>query len=102
MSQEMVQVLEEQRQRFRAKFGRDPRPEDPVLWDENANEPRPVSEEQIHRVILQAITAAGSPPELIYAFQKTGRLVTETNQHLLSPEDLQEWIDAVEEFRRLN
>jgi hypothetical protein len=102
MSQEMIQMLEEQKQRFRAKFGRDPGPEDPVVWDENADQPTPVSEDQIHQIILQAITAAGSPPEFIYAFEKTGRLVTESNQHLLSPEELQEWVDAVEEFRRLN
>jgi hypothetical protein len=102
MSKEMVQMLEEQRLRFRAKFGRDPRPEDPVIWDENASEPRPVSEEHIHQVILQAITAVGSPPEFAYAFGKTGRLVTEENMHLLTKAEYQEWCDAVEEYRRLN
>ncbi|MDB4893964.1 MAG: hypothetical protein JWN15_226 [Firmicutes bacterium] len=102
MSKEMIQMLEEQKQRFRAKFGRDPRPDDPVVWDEDADQPTPVSEEDIHEVLLQALTAASSPPEFIFAFRKTGRLVTESNQHLLSPEEYQEWCDAVEEYRRLN
>ena len=102
MNKDMVRILEEQKQRFRAKFGRDPRPEDPVIWDESAAEPTPASEEDIHKTILSALIAAGSPPEFTYAFDKTGRLVTENNMHLLTPEEYQEWIDAVEEFRRLN
>jgi hypothetical protein len=102
MSQEMIQMFEEQKQRFRAKFGRDPRPDDPVIWDEDADEPRPVSAEQIHQIILQAITAAGSPPEFVYAFQKTGRLVTESNMHMLTKAEYKEWCAAVDEYRRLN
>jgi hypothetical protein len=102
MSKEMRQMMEEQKQRFRAKFGRDPRPEDPVIWDDNAAEPTPASVEDIHQTILSALIAAGSPPEFVYAFDKTGRLVTESNMHLLTPEEYQEWVDAVEEFRRLN
>jgi hypothetical protein len=93
-------MLQDQKQRFPQKFGRDPRPEDPVIWDENAAEPKPVSEIDIHQTILSALIKAGSPPEFIYAFKKTGRLVTESNQHFLSPAEYQEWVDAVEEFRR--
>jgi hypothetical protein len=102
MSKEMIQMLEEQKQRFRAKFGRDPRPEDPVIWDDNATEPTPASVEDIHQTILSALIAAGSPPEFIYAFNKTGLLVTATKQHLISPTDYQAWVDAVEEYRLLN
>ena len=101
MSNEMIQMLEEQKQRFRQKFGRDPRPEDPVIWDENASVPTPASVEDIHQTILAALITAGSPPEFTYAFDKTGRLVTESNMHLLTPEEYQEWVDAVEEFRRI-
>jgi hypothetical protein len=75
MSKEMIQMLEEQKERFRQKFGRYPRPEDPVIWDETASEPTPASAEDIHQTILSALIAAGSPPEFIYAFNKTGRLV---------------------------
>jgi len=32
---------------------------------------------------------------------KTGRIVTESNQHLLTDEDLQEWQDAIEEYLAL-
>jgi hypothetical protein len=102
LNKEMITILDEQRERFKAKFGRDPRPEDPIIWDENAAEPTPVSEQDIHQTILSALVAAGSPPEFVYAFHKTGRLVTESNMHLLASEEYQEWVDAVEEYRRLN
>jgi hypothetical protein len=102
MNKEMIAVLEQHRERFKQKFGRYPGPQDPVIWDESADQPTPLSEEAIHQVILQAITAAGSPPEFIYAFQKTGRLVTESNMHLLSPAEYQEWCDAVDEYRSQN
>jgi len=36
----------------------------------------------------------------IYAYEKTGRLVTEQNQHLLSEADLDEWDAAIEEYER--
>jgi hypothetical protein len=102
MNKEMIQILEEQKQRFRQKFGRDPRPEDPVIWDENATEPTPASLADIHQTIRSAMIAAGSRPEFVHAFDKTGRIVTETNMHLLTPEEYQEWVDAVEEFRQRN
>jgi hypothetical protein len=40
---------------------------------------------------------AGVHPALIYAYQQTGRMVTRENQTHVSPEDLQEWNDAIDE-----
>jgi hypothetical protein len=33
MSPEMIQMLDEQREAFKKKFGREPRPEDPIIYD---------------------------------------------------------------------
>ena len=44
------------------------------------------------------MSAAGVRPEVIYAFRKTGRIVTEDNWHLLSEDDRKEWTDAVNEY----
>jgi hypothetical protein len=38
---------------------------------------------------------------LVYAYNKTGLLVSEDNLHLLSAEDLAEWQQAVEEARQM-
>ena len=51
--------------------------------------------------ILSAAGKAGVRPELIYAMKKTGRIVTESNQHLLTDEELQEWHDAIKEYLAL-
>jgi hypothetical protein len=56
--------------------------------------------EALEQNMLEALHAAGVRPEIIYAFQKTGRLVTEDNRKNLSQAELKEWTDAVEEWRR--
>jgi hypothetical protein len=91
MSQDMSQVLQEQRQKFIDKFGREPGPHDQVFFD------MPHAEHMEHE-IGQAMRKAGIDPALIYAFEKTGRLVTEDNQDLLSDAELDEWQAAIEEY----
>ena len=99
---ELAEVLNEQRERFKEKFGRYPGPQDPIIFDEDADDPRPVSEEQIAQILVGALEQAGAPPEILYAVGKTGRLVTEMNMHLLSKTEYREWCDAIMEFRRLH
>jgi hypothetical protein len=93
MSQEMVDLLEGQRQKFVEKYGREPGPNDPVFFDM----PHP---EQIEHMMVEDLKAAGLDPALIYAYEKTGRLVTEANQQLLSEADLAEWDAAVKDYER--
>jgi hypothetical protein len=91
MSQEMVDLLEEQRRRFIQKHGREPGPNDPVFFD------MPHPEHLEHRIV-EAMKAAGIDPAVIHAYEKTGRIVTEDNLHLLSEADLAEWEAAIEEY----
>src|SRR5438093_1202111 len=95
---ELSKGLEEQRQRFIDKFGRDWRPDDPILFDPSADEPRPMVVEAIEHKMLEALHKAGVRPAMIYAFQKTGRLVTEENRKKLTKAELKEWTDAVDEW----
>jgi hypothetical protein len=85
-------VLEHQRQQFVAEFGREPGPEDRVFFDAPPLE-------HVEHAIVQAMKEAGLDPALIYAFEKTGRVVSAENQHLLSDADLAEWEAAVMEYR---
>ena len=41
--------------------------------------------------MVEDMKAAGLDPAFIYAFEKTGLLVTEQNQHLIPENDLAEW-----------
>jgi hypothetical protein len=47
LSPEAVEALEEQRRRFVEKFGREPGPHDPVFFNPDADEPEPLSDEQM-------------------------------------------------------
>jgi integrase len=104
LSPELVEVIERQRERFRAKFGRDPKPGDPLFFDPHADTPQfmsPATQREINEKMVEAMRAAGIPPDLIYAAERTGLLVSEDNRHLLSKEDLAEWQAAIEEYHRL-
>jgi hypothetical protein len=102
LNKKMIAVLEEQRERFRQKFGRDPRPEDPVLFDDDSDDPRPLSAEKFTRILLDALKEANAPPEIIYAVEKTGFLVTEYNKYRLTPAEHKQWCDAIDEYSRLH
>ena len=91
ISPEVAAILQEQRQKFIAKHGREPGPDDPVFFDL----PHP---EHLEHMMVEDMKAAGIDPAIIYAFEKTGRLVTEQNQHLLPENDLAEWDAAIEEY----
>lgn len=86
-------VLDEQRQKFIEKHGREPGPNDPVFID------MPPLEHVEHQTV-EAMKRARINPAFIYAYEKTGRIVTEDNQHLLSEADLAEWQEAIAEYER--
>ena len=54
--------------------------------------------EEADRVMIKIMEEAGTRPEVIYAYKKTGRIVTEDNMRFLTREDLREWDDAVAEY----
>ncbi len=60
----------------------------------------PVSEDDVMAAMMAVFKRAGTPPHVVYAAQKTGRIVTVENQHLLSEDELAEWNAAVEEYRQ--
>ena len=101
MSDEVYSALQEQRQRFLEKFGREPGPGDPIFFDPDADLPQAITEEKLGRLMNEALSAAGVDPVLVYAYNKTGLLVSEENLHLMSDEDLTEWQQAVEEARQM-
>jgi hypothetical protein len=91
LSDEVKIVLEQQRQKFIDKYGREPGPADPVFFD------MPPLEHVEHEMV-QGMKAAGLDPAFIHAFEKTGLLVTEQNQHLIPEKDLEAWEAAVREY----
>ena len=58
-----------------------------------------MTEDKAIEAITQAMEKAGIDPAMIYATRVTGLLPTEGNIHLIAAVDLQEWQDAVEDYR---
>ena len=71
LSHETRVLLQQRQDSFRAKFGRDPKPMDPLLFDPDADEPRPLDEHLVKAAMVEAMHCAGFDPAAIYAFQKT-------------------------------
>ena len=93
MTPEVREALEGLRQEFVARHGREPGPNDLLFPDL----PHP---EHLEAMMVEGLKAAGLDPAFVYAFEKTGLLVTGQNQHLIPDEDLAEWGAAVEEYER--
>ncbi|MCG8423111.1 MAG: hypothetical protein MJE77_34850 [Proteobacteria bacterium] len=99
-SQSQQGVLEQQLVRFRDKFGREPRSDDPVFFDPDADEPRPLAQDQL----ADMMTPAGHEGEIraaqVYAMEKTGLMILKgVNDHLFTAEDKAAWLAAIAEFK---
>src|SRR5215467_9991923 len=93
------EILETQRQRFREKFGRDWGPNDPVFFDPDATEPVPMSAVKIEAETLEVMRRAGTPPQIAYAYERTGGLLlTEDMREHWPPDRVKEWDDAIDEY----
>jgi len=88
-----------QRAAFRKKFGRDPCADDPIFFDPDANEPVPLNPQQYQQDMIETMTQAGVDPAFIYAFKRTGRIVTESNKDRLTEKELRQWNDAIDEYQ---
>lgn len=95
---ETAALVERQLVLFRKKFGREPGPGDPLFFDPDADQPRRLQVEPFEADMARRLKEAGVRPEIIYAFEKTGRVVTETNIKNLSKAEIAEWEAAVDEY----
>src|SRR5262245_525419 len=87
LSPETAALVEKQLQRLRQHLGREPQPEDLLFFD------GPPLEQMEHQ-LSKTMQRVGIDPALIYAFEQTGLLVSEDNQHLIPEADLQAWYAA--------
>lgn len=98
VSPEVAAALQEQETAFKQKFGRPPSGDDPLFFDPRADTPKPTDEGEFTSEVAGAMRKAGISGALIYAFEKTGRLVTAENQKYLSARELAEWDAAIDEY----
>jgi hypothetical protein len=99
-----AEAITEQNRLFREKFGREPGPHDPLFFNPESAVAEFLSvesQEETWRALVQAAGESGMDPALVYAMNKTGRIVTEQNMQFLTDADLQEWNDAVDEYHQM-
>lgn len=97
----LSETLQSQFLAFKDKFGRDPKPGEPIFFDPDEDEPQFMSAEQIAEIeseICEIMQMAKLPPAIIYAYKKTGRILTKENQKYATRADLNEWTDAINEY----
>lgn len=93
-----LSLLQQQIVRFRERFGREPGRDDPLFFDPDSIVPRPLDLDKLTRESVDVMEKSGVRPELIYAFRKTGLIVSEGNLDKISPSALAEWEAAVAEY----
>jgi hypothetical protein len=84
MSQELVEILERQREKFIARFGREAGPDDPISFVVP-------SDDEYDAAVTKAMEQAGVAPAVIYAFRRTGRIITKENAKFVPAAALEAW-----------
>jgi hypothetical protein len=97
ISAEVSELLTQHKANQEEKLGRPVCPDD-LIFPELAA----LGEENFKAQMAAELRKMGIRPVLIYAFEKTGLLVSETNKHLIPDVDLAEWDAAVEEYYELH
>jgi hypothetical protein len=98
MTAQIKATVQSQTQKFREKFGREPGPKDPLFFNPDALKPEPFRLDEFQEETEKAMVLAGIRPEIIYAFRKTGLIVTEDNYGKLPKSAQAEWTAAMEEY----
>jgi hypothetical protein len=61
-----------------------------------------LSDEEVAKLktaTVEAMQAVGVDPALTYAYERTGLIITRENRKRMSAADLDEWEDAIAEYR---
>jgi hypothetical protein len=85
---------------FEEKFGRPPGPDDPVFFDPDADEPRPVSLASFEAAGTAMLEAAGVSGAWIYASQHNDGLLPLPDGTFRTEADRRDWEDAIARYRR--
>jgi len=87
-----AEAITEQKRLFREEFGREPGPDDPLFFNPESAVPEFLSvesQEETWRALVQVAGESGMDPAVVYAMNKTGRIVTDQNMRFLTDAHLQ-------------
>ncbi|WP_344517829.1 hypothetical protein, partial [Streptomyces pulveraceus] len=87
---------------FEEKFGRPPSTHDPIFFDPDADEPRPLTQASISHLMDEMADIAdqtGVDPAYVHAWRACGYIVTADNRHTFSAAEVQAFSDAVHAYK---
>ena len=93
-------VFAGQREAFRARFGREAGPDDPVFFDPDADEPvplTPAARDGMWDELATVMEAEGIDPAYTLAAKDVGYMITPANRHLYTAHQVEAYLDAVQE-----
>lgn len=93
LSQVALEVLDRGRQEFITHFEREPCNGDPIFLAKYLASPEDLEIEG-----AELLGKSGASPALVYAYKKTGYILTEENSKIATGAAIQEWEDAIREF----
>jgi hypothetical protein len=91
-------AFREEYEAFLRKFGREPNSSDPVFFDPDSDTPAPVELTRFADEVVNALAGMGTDPAFIYAFRRTGLIVTPESERLLTAAERQAWKAALAEY----
>lgn len=100
-----MEVLELNRKIFVKKFGRDPRPDEPLFFDPDDPGPEPVpfpleKLEQEHSLMIDCLEALGAHPAVCYAARKCDFIVNTKSVHWIDDSQVDDWQNAIREWEQ--
>ncbi|WP_461033644.1 hypothetical protein [Streptomyces mayteni] len=100
---EFKESLEHQLGFFHEKFGREPGPDDPFLFDPDADDPTPLTRQHFDDMLLKIAEKAvevGVDPAFIHAWREVGYIVSTENMSMLSIAEVLTYTRAVSRYRQ--
>lgn len=105
MSKPEAAIMRMQHEAFKAKFGREPGPKDPIFFDPDADEPRPMSEEKMadhfDHALMLILRENMMRPEFVYASFVTRKVLTHANARDFSTTVRDQWEEAIDDYLEL-
>jgi hypothetical protein len=98
LNDEAVRAIKHQLEAFEKKFGRPAGPEDPIFFDPDADTPQVISQEKLDALMVETMEAADIDPAIIYAYKKTGLIVSTKNWKHMSRSKRARWNAAIREY----
>jgi hypothetical protein len=93
-----AEIVRQQIEAFRKKFGRDPGPGDPLFFDRDKDLPTPLDLSDIEDEVMQALRKVGVEPQIIYAYKKTGLIGVAGAINNWPADRRKEWEDSIDEY----